>query len=270
MNNAQNHETILEEDLTFGLGEIRILHPPGTFAITPASLISIQTIGQHKDLLQGIGIDWGSGAGCLSIAAAKTLAVHKVWGLEISAANVDIALKNAQLNGVEGNVISMHADSYQPFSDDDRKALESIKEQAHFVLANPPSSENDDGFEYRRIVLRGARKYLVDGGLVFLNISYQYGLARIEQLAKEIPGFTHEGILASTDWVPFDLGRPDLLHCLQLYAREEVGGGFEYTFSNPLHPDENINAQAALQLYHKTKQSPLSKWQTHLFRYRCS
>ena len=36
----------LNEDATFGLGEIRILHPAGTFALTPASLISIQTAGK--------------------------------------------------------------------------------------------------------------------------------------------------------------------------------------------------------------------------------
>ena len=145
--------------------------------------------------------------------------------------------------------------------------LEAVRGRVNFILANPPSSENDDGFEYRRIVLRGAREYLLDGGIVFLSISYQYG-PRIERLAKDVPGFFHEGILASTEWVPFDLGRPDLLHCLELYAQEETDGGLEYTFSNPLHPDECVNAQTALELYDKTKRSPLSKWQTHLFRYQ--
>ncbi len=78
-------------------------HPtPGTFAITPASIISIQAIGQHQYLLRGIGSDWGSGVGGLAIATAKIPAVTQLLGMEISEANVDTTLANARLNKVEG------------------------------------------------------------------------------------------------------------------------------------------------------------------------
>ena len=75
------------------------------------------------------------------------------------------------------------------------------------------------------------------------------------------------GILATTDCVPFDLERPDLMYCLESYALEEDRGGLEYTFCNPLQPSESLDARASLMLFNQTQHSPLSRWQTHLFRY---
>ncbi|MDQ4078479.1 MAG: hypothetical protein M3220_19820 [Chloroflexota bacterium] len=118
------------------------------------------------------------------------------------------------------------------------------------------------------MVLDGARSYLKEGGLVFLSISYQYGQQRVERLSEEIAGFVHRGILASTDWVPFDLSRPDLLRCLELYAQVERQGALEYTFQHPAAlGDEPMNAQAALSHFRTTGHSPVTKWQTHLFEY---
>ena len=84
ISSPRSSETTLGDDLTHGLGEIRLLHPPGATPITPASMISIEAIGGHGHLLEGIGIDWGSGGGCLSIIAARTPCVDRVVGLEIS------------------------------------------------------------------------------------------------------------------------------------------------------------------------------------------
>jgi hypothetical protein len=139
----------------------------------------------------------------------------------------------------------------------------------YFILAIPPSSEGDDGFGYRRIVLRGARTFLMPDGKVFLSVSFQYGLKRVERLCQNAPGFVYGGILSSTDWVPFDLSRPDLLHCLQMYADAEHRGGLEYTFRYPDgQHDESISARTALAHFEKTGRSPLSKWQAHLLNYR--
>lgn len=65
MNEINSTATTLEDDATFGLGEINLFSSPDTFSITPASLISIEGIGGHRELLSGAGIDWGSGGGCL-------------------------------------------------------------------------------------------------------------------------------------------------------------------------------------------------------------
>jgi hypothetical protein len=265
MTSQPTDESTLTAQVTGGLCELRILHPPGTFALTPASLISLRTIGEHRQLLAGHGIDWGSGTGCLAIAAAKIAAVESVIGLEITESNVAIARENAERNGVSDKITVLRSDAYSPFSSSDRAMLDSFRHGIDFILANPPSSEGDDGFGFRRVVLRGAAGYLVPGGVVFLSVSFQYGQSRVERLCHYAPGFTYGGVLASTEWVAFDLGRPDLLHCLHLYSQEERRGGSEYTFRHPEDPNESMSAEAAMAYYQETGKSPLSKWQTHLF-----
>ncbi|MGH2542329.1 MAG: methyltransferase [Ardenticatenaceae bacterium] len=258
-----NDQTVLDTEL----GPIRILHPPGTFALTPASRIGIRAIVANRALLQGSGIDWGSGTGCLALTAAKIAAVRQVTGLELSEPDVRIARQNARLNAVERKVTFFHANSYAPFSPEEREAFDALAGQTDFILANPPSSEGGDGFGYRRVVLSGAQRNLRHGGVLFLSISYQYGVERIAQLTEEIGGFTYGGVLATTGWVPFDLARPDLLHCLELYAQEEDHGGLAYAFAHPEAPDdEPLTARAALDYYQRTGRSPLSRWQAHLFR----
>lgn len=263
-----NGESLLRSAATAGLGELRFLHPAGTFALTPASLVSLQAIVDHQRLLSGRGIDWGCGTGCLAIAAARIEGVQTVIGLDLIAVNVETARENARLNGVEDKATFALSDSYAPVAADDRIRLESLAGKIDFIVANPPSSEGDDGFGFRRIVLDGARAVLKHDGIVFLSISFQYGPERVSRLAGEAPGFVHEGVLASTDWVPFDLGRPDLLHCLELYAEEEKRGGLAYVFPDPRAEfPATIDARAALEYFRQTGRSPLTKWQTHLFRY---
>ena len=258
-------KTTLRSSETNGLGEVAILHPEGTFALTPASLISIRAIVENQHLLDGPGIDWGAGSGCLAILAARIPAVEAIIGLEKSEPNLNVARANAQANSVRDKVCFMAADSYVPFAEDHLATLDAFRGHAGFVLANPPASENDDGFGFRRIVLRGASDFLRLWGVVFLSISYQYGTERIKRLTFDAPGFSYGGVLASTEWVPFDLSRPDLLHCLELYATEEQNGGLEYSFADSNSPRDVLNAQVALKHFRQTGKSPLSKWQTHLF-----
>lgn len=264
--NRPAEETTVTTEMTCGLPALSIRHPPGTFALTPASLISLQAIGKHRELLAGHGLDWGSGTGCLAIAAAKIPAVRSVVGLEICEANLAVAHENAPRNGVSDKVAFILSDSYSPRNHDDRVHLQALAGKVSFILANPPSSEGDDGFGYRRIVLAGARTLLERDGVVFLSISQQYGPARVERLCQGVPGFVHSGVLSSTDWVAFDLARPDLLHCLHSYAEEECRGGLEYAFRHPgERHDKIIGARAALAHFEVTGQSPLSKWQALLF-----
>ena len=84
MEHPSRHQTTLGDDATYGLGEITLQHPPETSPITPATRISIEAIGVHKHLFQGIGIDWGCGGGCLSIAASRIQDVNRVVGFDIS------------------------------------------------------------------------------------------------------------------------------------------------------------------------------------------
>ena len=267
----ENDQTRFPAEMTECPWEIELLHPPGTFAPTPASIIAMQAIGTNQQLLAGTGIDWGCGVGCLTIAAAKIPAVRHVVGLDIVEANVASARSNAELNGVSAKAEFVISDSYSPASIADSRRLDALEGRVDFILANPPASTGDDGFGYRRIVLDGARRFLAEGGVVFLNISLQYGPQRIARLPDEVTGYAHRGAIASTAWVPFDLTRPDLLQCLEEYALEESRGGFEYSFrSADPAGDEEMNAKSALSNFRETGRSPLSKWQTHLFVKCCA
>jgi methylase of polypeptide subunit release factors len=260
--------SILGEELTNGLGSVSFEHPSGTFALTPASYILIEAIINHAEMLQGIGIDWGTGIGCLAILAAKIKEVHKVYGLDISEGNIDIARKNAEINKVDDKVNFMLADSYCPFNEEEKLELDKLRGKVNFILSNPPSSDWDDGFGFRRIVLKGAKDYLIKDGIVLLNITYQYGRSRVEALLRDEAGFTYKGVAASTDLVPFDLARPDLLDCLRIYSKEELSGGMEYTFLESKDNNSRvINATVALDNYKNKGISPFTKWQTHLFQY---
>jgi len=260
-------ESILEAASTDGLGRLSFYHPVGTFALTPASHILMNAIIQNKALLSGNGIDWGSGVGCLAILAAKISAVDRVYGLEISQANVEAARINAERNGVCHKVSFMLADSYCPLNEAEKQALDELRGTFNFIISNPPSSDWDDGFGFRRLVMTGAKDFLKKDGLVLLNVSFQYGAKRVESLYQNTRDFVYEGTAASTDWVPFDLTRADLLNCLKVYAQEEAAGGTDYTFSDNGSDSRFINARTALDTYIKSGVSPLTKWQTQLFRY---
>jgi SAM-dependent methyltransferase len=264
----QNDRTRLATETTGALGAMEILHPAGTFAPSPASVIAVRAIAENQKLLAGIGIDWGCGTGCLAIAAARIAAVRNVVGLDIVEANVASARSNAASNGVAEKTEFMVSDSYTPASAADCRRLDSLRGKVDFIVANPPASAGDDGFGYRRVVLEGAQAFLSAGGVVFLNISLQYGPERLTRLVEDVPGFLHRRAIASTAWVPFDLSRPDLLECLEEYAREESRGGLEYSFTSAdLAGSEMMNARSALAHFRDSGQSPLSKWQTHLFEF---
>ena len=260
-------KSILSNDFTQGLGELTFHHPKGTFSLTPASNILFEAIINSSNILHGTGIDWGTGVGCQAILAAKISTVNMVYGLDISQDNIDTAIQNAAINGVSEKTRFMLADSYNPFNDTDRQVLSSLIGQVDFIVSNPPSSDWDDGFGFRRIVLSGAAEFLKKDGLILLNISMQYGSDRINSLCSGLSPFSYMGIAASTNTVPFDLTRPELLDCLNIYAAEEEKGGYDYAFLKDEHDDSvYINARTALKNYKDSGVSPLTKWQTHLFK----
>jgi len=263
-------ELNLDGGVIGALAPVRIRQPPGTYALTPASRISLTAIAQHRELFRGIGIDWGCGTGCLAILAAKIPAVEAVVGLDNSELDVRTAVENAAANGVAGKTAFLCADSYHPRTHEGRTTLAVLRGRVDFVVANPPASPGDDGFSFRRQVLAGAPEFLKDRAVVLLQISIQYNVRRIEFMVQQTPGFTHEGCLAATPWVPFDQARSDLRQHLVDYAAEERSGGQEYTFGDPRNGGQTlIDARAALDLFRRTGVSPLSRWQVHLFRYEC-
>ncbi|HWQ03161.1 MAG TPA: methyltransferase, partial [Candidatus Nitrosotenuis sp.] len=225
-------------------------------------------LARNTEIFQGAGLDWGSGFGVAAIAAARIKRVTRVLGIEVRPEKVELARENARLNNVAPKVTFVVGDSFAPAGEADRAELEKLRGKTDFILANPPASSTDDGFEFRRMIFRGAREFLAPRGLLLLNVAYEFGPERVDQLVAESPGFLPAGILASTDWVPFDLKRPEMLQRLTLYAQTEQNGGLQYTFPDPKSPEnDNINAQAALAHFEQTGQSPWTKHVTLLFRF---
>ena len=147
----------LSDRATHGLGSLEIRHPPGTFALTPASRIAVEAIGRHQSRFRGRGLDWGSGSGVLALLLGRIPAVDDVIGLELEPANVQISRENAVLNALKDKVRFFESDSYAPASPEGQSALGALEGEADFIVANPPSSSPvDDGFGFRRAVVRGA------------------------------------------------------------------------------------------------------------------
>ncbi|MEK6260566.1 MAG: methyltransferase [Planctomycetota bacterium] len=264
---TSSEQTCLDETATFGLGTLTIDHPPGSFAVTPASRITLEAVGRCQSHLRGKGVDWGCGSGVLTLAAARCSGVETVIGLDIEPANIATSRSNAVTNRVH-NVLFLEADSFVTLATADAPMLTVHQGQFDFLIANPPASDGDDGFGFRRRVLRDARGWLKPGAACLLSISYQYGSERIDRLTAEIPGYTRESCAASTDWVPFDLSRPDLWDCLLQYVAEESRGGLPYEFVSPADSSSHpMTAAQALNHFERTGQSPLTKWQTFLFRW---
>ncbi len=261
-----DHETVLDDRATGGLRTLRVRHPPGTFALTPASRITVAAVGAEQRRLEGAGIDWGSGVGCVAIVAGRAPAVNAVIGLELRAANVETARANAAANGVADRVRFFQSDSYAPITKAGRTALARLEGRAGFVVANPPASTGDDGFGWRRAVARGATAYLHPGGRLLVQVSSQYGEARVRSLESEAPGLRWDGVAASTGWVPFDTGHPHLLRNLETFAAAEADGWPGYAFRWP-GSEAPIGAREALERHRETGTSPLSRWQVQRFVY---
>jgi len=265
------NEILLTEENVGRCAPIRIRQPENTYHLTPGSRISLLTIDKRQELLSGIGIDWGCGTGCLAIAVSKIPAVQRVIGLDNSGPDVWAARENALLNGVADRVTFLHSDSFRPLAEADRHVMDGLEGAVDFVVANPSASSGDDGFSLRRRVIAEASAFLKDGGLVWLQISIQYSIARIDALTRDNPAYGYVGVLGSTPWVSFDLHRRDLRILLDGYAAEERRGGLCYEFGDPRNGGAStLSANAALDLYREFKASPLTQWQVHAFRYRPS
>ena len=100
---------------------------------------------------------------------------------------------------------------------------------------------------------------------MFLNISFQYGQERIQNLVSEGEGYSYRGVLYSSSIAEFDLGRLDLLECIQNYIIEEKRSKINYSFIDKNNKGSFITAHEAYAQYERTGENPLTRWQTHLF-----
>ena len=259
---------VVGPDVLGPLAPLTIRVTGGAYPLTPASHVALTAIRTVASDLRGVGVDWGCGTGCLALAAAAVPTVDRVWAFDVDPANVALAKENVGVNGRGDRVMVCRADSYTPTDPEDRMRVRALRGAVDFILANPPASRDGDGFAFRRRVVREAAPLVRPGTRFLIQISLQYGDARIRGLVDELPGLRYDGCVASSPWLPFDQSRSDLRGQLEAYARAEIEGGTPYTFGDPTAPDDGwIDAQTALAQYRETGASPLSRWQVHDYRW---
>uniref|UniRef100_A0A7S4PSY1 Methyltransferase domain-containing protein n=1 Tax=Alexandrium monilatum TaxID=311494 RepID=A0A7S4PSY1_9DINO len=275
-------------------GALKLRTGPGVFKLTAASRLAAATATAlaESGLLRGSGIDWGCGSGVLALLAARSPNVDRVVGLDLEPANIQAAAENAASNGLIEKTHFHVAESFEPL-DGTRLA------PVDFVLANAPASPFDDGFKFRRRILKEGSKLLRPGGYVVLQMVSYYGPERIRQAVREVPGMRYLGLCSSSGWVPVDVSRQREVGCiaggtmltqLQDFADEERRGGLRYhchprgsveppaegddaeVFDPPLEEvgpeDETFSAVETLEMLSEGRiDEPLCRWQCQLFQW---
>ena len=130
-------------------------------------------------------LDIGTGSGNIAISLAKLLQNINITAIDISEKAVEIALKNAKLNNVQGKI---------KFIKNDLFTCDVLGETCYdIIVSNPPyipSKEIDklqpeikyeprialdgglDGLDFYRCLIAGSIKYLKKGGLLILEMGF--------------------------------------------------------------------------------------------------
>jgi release factor glutamine methyltransferase len=153
--------------------------------------------GFHRALIpQPRVVDVGTGSGAIAVALAAKLAYAEITATDLSASALAVARRNAESNGVSGQIRFLHGDLLAPVA----------KERFEIVVSNPPyvpqtdraslSVEvrdyepelalfaGNDGLGIYRRLIPAAFAVLVPGGFVALEIGYGQSEAIEDLLAK--------------------------------------------------------------------------------------
>lgn len=129
-------------------------------------------------------LDLCTGSGCLALALAKAFRNADVYGTDISAKAIKCARENAVRNRIK-NVTFLKGSLFEPVNKVPKFDL---------IVSNPPYIESadisglqpevrdweptdaldggEDGLRYYREILKDAKRYLADNGLIFLELGY--------------------------------------------------------------------------------------------------
>ena len=134
-------------------------------------------------------LDLCTGSGCLALAIAKHFPDARVYGVDISKDAIRYAKENAELNGIR-NAIFLNGSLFEPLG----QLLTHNSSLLTFdvIVSNPPYIRSgdisnlqpeinkweprnaldggEDGLSYYRKILSDARRYLMPGGVIFLEI----------------------------------------------------------------------------------------------------
>ena len=97
--------------------------------------VVVECLRLAKEMTAPTVLDIGTGSGCLAVAVAKYHKTAQVTVVDVSAATLAVAARNAERNGVAERIRFLEGDLYAPLS---------AGERFDFILSNPPYIPHDD------------------------------------------------------------------------------------------------------------------------------
>lgn len=195
-----------KEPLQYILGEcyfynIKIKVGPGVLIPRPETEILVEKVIEKKELITNRGnriLDLCTGSGCIALAIGKNAPEFQIFGIDKSEKAVKYATANKALNNIK-NVTFLVGDMFNPFkekifacitanppyvkTDDISKLQPEIKNYEPLEALNG----GEDGLNFYRKIIENAGKYLLNSGLIFLEIGQ--GQAKAVQDIALMEGF---------------------------------------------------------------------------------
>ena len=143
-------------------------------------------------------LDIGTGSGCIPIVLQKKLPKAEVWGLDVSAAALELSSENATLNQVQVNWceqdilneelwpqlpafdLIISNPPYIPFQEQALMPSQVTNFEPHLALF----VDNADPLLFYREIVKFAQKYLNEGGSLFFECN-EYNASEVVALLKE-------------------------------------------------------------------------------------
>ena len=158
----------------------------------PDSEILVEAvIAREKYYETAKGMDVGTGSGCIAVSVAHYLPTTAVLAVDFSADALDVARRNAGINGVTGRVLFDDVDIFSHAFDI------TLSNKLDFIMSNPPYiptadiqylqpnvkdyepisalDGGDDGLKFYRRLAEVAPNLLADYGRIYLEIGYNQG-----------------------------------------------------------------------------------------------
>lgn len=172
---------ILEECYFYN---IRIKVGPGVLIPRPETEILVEKVIERKNFITNTGnkiLDLCTGSGCIALAIGKNVPEFQIFGIDISEKAVKYAVQNKALNDIK-NVTFLVGDLFTPFKE---KTFACITANPPYVKTDEisklqPDVKNyeplealnggEDGLNFYRKIIKNVGKYLLNDGLIFLEI----------------------------------------------------------------------------------------------------
>lgn len=195
-----------KEPLQYIIGEcyfynIKIKVGRGVLIPRPETEILVEQVLERQKLISNTGnriLDLCTGSGCIALAIGKNAPEFQIFGIDKSEKAVKYATENKALNNIK-NVIFLVGDMFNPFKE---KIFACITANPPYVKTDEisklqPEIKNyeplealnggEDGLNFYRKIIENAGKYLLNSGLIFLEIGQ--GQAKAVQNIALMSGF---------------------------------------------------------------------------------